>query len=338
MSVRISQTNLLPLGALLWGASVFGGGGAMAAPSAPDATFDLDGVHYDVRDGMLYQGPTGGVQQEVQRVYDPDFYAKNFGRDGDRVVRIGANGERYPVKMDIDEGFENAPTIATLVGIDRGWTDFTLLGPAARSPADYSKLRQRILSGKGDFIDNRVEPSTIHAHLGHAALRTSGVAANMQVSKASLTSGLVHYRKGDDFWYSAWYFLEKGRPWSLVDLESSFLDQGGGMRLMLTDDLRPYFQLKWPSRPEYRTNPGNNVTLKSGVWTHIKIHFLLSEGSDGRSQLWVDDNLVIDAHGVNLPVSKIVYDSLEIGLTSIPPSTETILYVDDVKVSHDELF
>ncbi len=330
------RTKLMVMGSLIM---IAGGTAAAAGSNVPEASFDLDGSHYDVVDGMLLQGPSRGVQKAVQRVYDPEFYVKNFAQDGNQLVRLGNDGQKYPVKPDLNEGFENAKSIVDLIGLERGWTDFTLLGPASRSAGEYSALRQRILRGKSTFLDNRVEPSSERAHSGLTSLRTYSVASNgdMQLTKASLGSSLFHFKKGEHFWYSAWYFLEKGRPWSLVDLESTFLDQGGGMRLMLTDDLRPFFQLKWPSRPEYRAEAPDDTVLRSGVWTHIKVHFLLSEGADGVAQLWIDDHLTIDAKGQTLPVAKIVYDSLEVGNTANPPKTETVLFIDDIKASHQQV-
>ena len=319
--------------------TITSGGAARAGSPAPEASFDLDGSHYDVIDGTLFQGRSGGPQQAVQQVYDPDFYSKNYAQHGSQIVRLGSGGETYPVIENLNEGFENVTSIAGLIGLERGWTEFTLLSPAARSPGEYTALRQRILQGRSQFLDNRVEPSNERAHSGTTSLRTYSVAARsgMPVTKASLSSSLFHFKKGEHFWYSAWYFLERGRPWSLVDLESTFLDQGGGMRLMLTDDLRPYFQLKWPSRPEYHPAASDRSVLRSGVWTHIKIHLLLSESADGAAQLWIDNQLIIDAKGQTLPFGKIVYDSLEVGNTSNPPQVESVLFIDDIKASHQEV-
>lgn len=316
-------------------------GAVASAVSAatPEASFDLDGKHYEIVNGTLFEGAVGDAQNRVQEVYDPNFYAKSYGQEGGKLMRLGDNGEKFPVMMSVDENFDQTRSIADLIGLQHGWTEFTLLAPATPTPPAYSELRQRILHGQAGFIDNRVEPSTLRAHSGTTSLRTYSVSAGagMQLTKASMTSALMHFKKGDDFWYSAWYFLEKGHPWSIVDLESTYLDQGGGMRLMFTDDLHPYFELKWPSRPMYRPVAGNTTVLPSGVWTRIQVHFFLSEGDDGVAQLWIDGNKVIDAKGQTLPVAKIVFDSLEIGMTSNPPRTETILFVDDVQASHQPL-
>ena len=330
------RTKLMVVG---WLVMIASGTAGAAGSHVPEASFDLDGSHYDVIDGMLFEGPSGSAQKAVQRVYDPEFYAKHFAQDGNQLVRFGSDGQKYPVISELNETFENTQSIVDLIGLERGWTDFTVLTPATPSAGEYSALRQRILQGKSEFLDNRVEPSRERAHSGATPLRTYSVASkgDMQLTKASLGSSLFHFKKGEHFWYSAWYFLEKGRPWSLVDLESTFLDQGGGMRLMLTDDLRPFFQLKWPSHPEYRAQAQDDTVLRPGVWTPIKVHFLLSEGADGVAQLWIDDHLIIDAKGQTLPVAKIVYDSLEVGITANPPETETVLFIDDIKASHEQV-
>ena len=44
----------------------------------------------------------------------------------------------------------------------------------------------------------------------------------MITAKASLTSSLMHFVKGDDVWFSGWFLVPEGAslPFTLADLES----------------------------------------------------------------------------------------------------------------------
>ncbi len=307
---------------------------------SPEAVFDIDGKHYEIHGGAMYEGSPGSNSKTlVQWVYDPDYYAKSYVSEGGKTYLRGADGERYPVMLGVDEGFEGTKSIRDLVNLQHGWNELTLLSPGAPSPNAYVLLRQRLLKGQADFIDNRVEPSTKRAHTGNTSLLTHAVKASngMPVTKASLTNQLVMFKKGDDFWFSGWYYLEQGRPWSIVDIKSSFLDQRGGMRLMFTDDLRPYFQLKWPTRVEYHPSLNSTAVLRQGMWTSIRVHFFLSEGTDGRAELWLNGVKVIDGRGQTLPLAKVVLDSFEIGLTANSPQIDTLMYLDDIVLSHQPI-
>jgi hypothetical protein len=81
----------------------------------------------------------------------------------------------------------------------------------------------------------------------------------MTCSKASLETGLAYFVRGDDFWYSAWYFIVGGQPLGLVDLESTYIDEGPGPRVLLSETGAPRVELKWADKPTYRARPGNRV-------------------------------------------------------------------------------
>ena len=36
----------------------------------------------------------------------------------------------------------------------------------------------------------------------------------------------MYFKSGEDIWFSAWYFIEKGRPTSLIDFEWFLLFPG----------------------------------------------------------------------------------------------------------------
>jgi hypothetical protein len=277
------------------------------------------------------------LAQETE-LYDPDFFAKNYQvEDGQVYILDPDSGERYLVKRYFSDSFENAASIRDLIGLERGWTSFTLQSPQAPTVEDYNKLADQILKGESGFLDNRVEPSSRHAHSGQKSLKTLAVApvSGMSCTKASLSSMLMYYVKGDDVWYSAWYYYEKiGKFNTLMDLESTYVLGYPGMRICLNSGYL-YFELaKWTPKSLYRQNVSPETPFPIKRWVHIKTRLRLSEGEDGIVQLWQDGKLIIDQRGQTLPFAGAVYNSLEIGLSAhaFGPNT-AVLYVDDVVIS-----
>ena len=143
----------------------------------------------------------------------------------------------------------------------------------------------------------------------------------------------MYFKSGEDIWFSAWYFIEKRRPTSLIDFECSYFFQGAGMRLLLNEKLQPRIEMKWPTRPTYYANVNKNAALPNGHWFNLKIHYLLSKDSNGQIQLWLDDQLILDHSGQTLPIDRAIYDRMEVGITANPKSQDTVLFVDDIKVA-----
>lgn len=326
------------------GAPSPGGGQQERAVTTPsdnseiDAVVEQDGVRYELRRGGVYEVKPGGERVLIRRIYDADFHEKNYEVENGVTYRVDeAANVRLPVLRNFRESFENAPDIQSLIGPGRGWSGFTLQSPRAPEVRDYNTLRQRIMRRQSGFLDNIVEPSTERARTGAASLRL--VAApptrRMTVTKSSLDTGLVYFRKGDHFWYSGWYYLEEGRPLGVMDLESSFIEDGPGMRVLFSEDGRPRMELKWADKPTYRA--ANPAYLRTGAWTNIKVHLYLSEREDGVIQLWVGETLAVNARGQTLPVKDAVYDRLQVGITANPPGSRSVVYLDDIEVSTDPL-
>jgi len=301
------------------------------------ATAKIDGKLYEVIHGVAYEVDLdSGSRTFAKRLYDPDFYETNYQTIDGTVYRVNTgDGKMYAVRTSLSDDFENATTVHDLIGIEREWTSLTLQGPGAPTVPDYVKLRQQILKREGDFLDNRVEPSAERAHRGKKSLRVYAVPASrkMPLTKSSLDTELLHFVKGDHFWFSGWFFLEQGRPTTIVDLECSFVDQGPGMRVLFTEQLRPYMELKWMDKPTFKPQKNSDVVFPRSRWVHVKVHWYLSEREDGVAQLWFDGKKVIDEQGQTLPFDGVVYDRLEIGISANPKGTTTVLFVDDVTVS-----
>ena len=223
--------------------------------SAVELTVDHEGTTYKLIDGDLYRVVASNRLAFVEKLYDKDFWEKNYAQREGRIFRVdGDTGKRYPTRRHFEDGFENADLITDLIGIERGWNAFTLQSSSTPSVPEYVQLRNRILRGEAKFIDNRVEPSSENPHTGIKALKCYSLAPtpNMVCAKASLSTELLYFVKGDDVWFSGWYFIpEGGMPFTLMDLECTWIKEHPGMRIMIEDGAA-MFELKWAGKPKYR--------------------------------------------------------------------------------------
>lgn len=306
-------------------------------PSAADlekVAMEHEGNRVAIVDGVAYLYDRDAKKWEFyKRIVEKGWFEKNYVVEGDRVFRVADDGSKVEVSKRFKSGFEDAATIKDLIGLKPGWTAFTVQSPKSPEVADYVKLRQRILKGEATFLDNVVEPSTAKAHGGKAALRTSSVASpkSMVCCKSSLQTELIHFKKGDDFWYSAWYFVEDRVPFTLMDLESTWIEGHSGIRIT-TSEKGLGFELKHPPKPHYR--PTNPTPVPVGKWFHVVAHVKLDE-KDGVCEIWQDGVKVCEGKGQTLPMVDTIYNSLEIGISAT--NVESTMWVDDVEVSDKEL-
>ncbi len=275
-------------------------------------------------------------------LYDKNFYDKNFETEDGQIYRKDPNTDkRYPVMRTFREDFENASTLGDFISLKRGWTHFTLQSPQAPTIADYNKLRKQILTHNKNFLDNRLEPSSQQAHTGQQSLKALAVAptADMVCTKASLHTSLLHFVKGDDVWFSAWYYVEKAGTFNtLMDLETTFIRNHPGMRICLSGGALHFEFAKWFPKSIYRQSYKKKIPFPIGRWVHLKARLFLSDQKDGIIQLWQDDVLIIDQRGQTLPFADAVYNDLEIGLSAHSNSPgSAILYVDDLTISAEHL-
>ena len=227
-----------------------------------ELTLEHEGTTYKLYRGDVYRvGPETGRLTFFESLYDPDFFAKNYVVvDGIPNKKDPETGKLYPTRRHFDEGFEDASGVQDLIGPERGWTSFTLQSPAAPSIPEYNALRQRIMTGQGTFLDNRIETSTDFAHSGKQSLKCTSLppTRGMVTAKASLTSSLMHFVKGDDVWFSGWFLVpdERSQPFTLTDLESTWLKEHPGMRIMLDPPGYLMLELKWAVQAEVPPGEG----------------------------------------------------------------------------------
>ena len=303
--------------------------------SAP--LINSQGKAYRVVRGAAYEVQGSQLVFRTQ-LYDPDFYAKNYRQEKGIIYRYVDADHKYPVLTSMNEGFEGASRLPELIGPARGWNSFTLQGPATPTVDDYVRLRKVILEQGGDFVDNRIEPSAATVHGGARSLRAYAYPSSwrLDVSKASLETVLLHFRKGDDFWFAGWFYIANGTPVGILDLESSYLPEYPGLRILLSDTLQPRVELKWADKPTYHVAPASAV-LARNRWHYIRLHAYLSDGADGRVEMWLNGTQILNVTGQTLPLPDSVYDRLEIGVTANQSGTAE-LFVDDMRFDRTPLF
>lgn len=313
----------------------------MPDESQVELTLEHEGTTYKLVDGNLYRVASPTRLVYVDAIYDRDFLKTNYAEQGGTTFRIvSETGQRYPTLRRFRDDFENAHQITDLVNEQRGWTSFTLQSSSTPSVPEYVALRSRILRGESTFVDNRVEPSSEMAHSGTRALKCFSLAPtpSMICAKSSLSSELLYFAKGDDVWFSAWYYIPSGRmPFTLMDLECTWIKEHPGIRIMLEDGAA-MLELKWGHKPKYRQAQAVRVPIPVDQWVHLKARLHLSEVADSQVQLWQDDQLLIDTQGQTLPLAGAIYDSLEIGISahSFGPDS-AMVYVDDVAIADQPL-
>ena len=299
-------------------------------------TFQIEGKIYTIIDGDFFElNPETNENTFVLQYYDPEFFEKNYVKEKGTTYRL-VNEDRFQVLYEFREDFEDADSIHDLMVEDLDdirWTHFTLQSPSTPSIKEYNDLKQCIIQDKCDFIDNRVEPSTDFAHSGVTSLKTFSIppSAEMKTAKASLSTEVLHYTKGDDVWFSGWFYLKEGRPTTIMDLESTWLKGDSGIRILMTENSELYVELKALDKPEWKQK--NPIVFPSGKWVNVKTHFVLDE-KNGLVELWQDDIKIIEGEGRTLPNHDTIYNSLEVGTSSNPHLTTTTLYVDDVTISN----
>lgn len=282
---------------------------------------------------------SGGAWQLVQALYDPDFFSKNYKAEPDcRIYRLDAStGSRFEVKRTLSESFEGVSSLRNLVGPERGWTGFTLQSPLAPTVPDYVALRTCLLNDTCTFRDNRLEPATDRAHGGSASFKATSVppSAGMVTAKASLESTLMYFIKGDHVYFSGWFFVAQGKPFSLFDMESDWISESPGPRVILGEDNGLRVELKWADKPTYVQPAGSFRAFPSNAWVRVQVHYYLSEADDGIVQVWQNGELIIDAKGRTFPIPDAVMNSFEVGISANNHAGESsILYFDDLKLSN----
>lgn len=207
-------------------------------------------------------------------------------------------------------------------------------------PADASRWNGTQREGGPSAGSNLVELTTEKTHSGKQALKcVAAPSEGKNVSRADIERSGLRFTKGDNVWFSGYFWLPSDTDASLVflwDLETTQLRNSPGRRLFLQDGEFFASDLgKWWTGQKFRQPPGEQVKFPKDKWVQVKIHLLLSEGNDGRMQVWQDGQKVLDAMGKTLPRASTIYDRMQVGVTANGrPNRAQTIYVDDVVLSN----
>jgi hypothetical protein len=297
------------------------------SPDTPaQLTFEQDGQTFAIVDGKAYQVHASGRRTFVDNLFDPDFYTKNYRvREGKVFQMDPESGTLYPVTRTFREDFEGAATVEDLFTAARWHTNNVDQKRAGQRDNYYAQ-------------GNRVTLSRDVVHTGKAALRLYAVPSSRDVSKASISKGIMYFKKGDDVYFSGWFFFEDtpsiydAGGFTLFDLESTFM-KSVGLRTIFRINDSLTFELELP-KTQFRQDRGSEVSFPTRRWVHIETHAVLSDEA-GLVEIWQDGRKVLEKKGRTLPLADTVYDRFEIGITAIAQGSkyEKVLYVDDVAIS-----
>lgn len=190
---------------------------------------------------------------------------------------------------------------------------------------------------------NRVELTSEQVRSGARALKL--VAApydGRTASKADIVRKGLHFVKGDDVWFTGWFYLVGADDVANVflwDLEADRKRNAPGRRLFLQSGGLIASDLgKWHSGEKFRQPRGRGTPFPTDKWVRLKVRLHLSDGSDGQLQVWQDDKEVLNARGQTLPTAKAIYNRLQVGITANGNTTHArTLYLDDVVLSNRPL-
>ncbi len=205
---------------------------------------------------------------------------------------------------------------------------------------------------------NRIEIVNTMAFRGQKSLMLIAAESNSDVSKASLEKEQLDFREGDIVKMAAMVFIpskQNLKDLFLFDLEcvncwnkGIFKNPHMGIRLMLRDELgfvsiergkigfrnEPFYPIKpWKPFPEDR-------------WVKLDWVLNLSTKVTGQTAVYIDNELVLWASGINMPnVSPVYklfglgasgqmqYDKFEFGITANGFQGKTTIYMDDISIS-----
>jgi hypothetical protein len=317
-------------------------------PALVEMSKTSDGIEYRLlKDGRLFRvDNTWGRWHYIDTVFFPEKMRDAYKKVDGVVFRFDEeSGLQLPVRRNFTEGFEDLELgvrgTRQLIGEVRGWGSLTLQSPKAREVRDYVALRTKILQHNGSFLDASVMPDDVHVHSGSRSLRCVAPPkpSDMITCKSSVSSPLVYFVNGDDFWYQAFYYAEDSLPFTILDLECEWIKQHAGIRVRINEQSQMEAELKALDKPTFRQKDSAIVLFPMNRWVKVTVHFRLSHREDGIVQLWQDDQLVVDSAGVTLPWSEAVYSSLEVGISAHSYGTEVCkLWIDDIMVADHPFF
>jgi len=286
--------------------------------------------------GEAYLIEDGKCSFAVQ-LFEPGFFEDHYLETDSGTFLIDEDNVFFQPFESFEEDFERYMEsldffIRDVNDRSRFFSAFTMQSPSAKTVDNYVELRKCIFDGSCDFIDNRFDLVPDPLDASNQVLKFFSVApsSDMVTAKSSISSTLVLFQSGDDFWYVARYYIEDVLPTTIADFESSYFEGGPGPRLIFRGD-HLAVENKFGEKITYNQAPGTEVSFPLNQWVKVKIH-LKYDVEAGTIQVWQNDELIIDATGPNMPLDFWIQDRIEVGISAT--SQEVVLYVDDIKFSN----
>lgn len=275
-----------------------------------------------------------GTCSFILKYFESNFLDDNYIIDG-ASVSLKVENSSWPVVNDFTEDFENYASFIDLfpkVIADSNlfWNSFTLQSPATPTVDEYNELRNCILAENCDFIDHKIELTADPNDAGNLVLKFTSLAptADMVTAKCSISTQRNFFRKGDDLWYAADYFIASGMPLTIADFENDYFEQGPGPRVFISNNALAV-ENKFGAKDIFRQ--ATPVSVPKNKWFTIKVHFKLSDTGDGIIELWQDGEMLISTQGLNIPTSNSIQNSLEVGISAT--SEASTMFMDNIKIS-----
>lgn len=205
------------------------------------------------------------------------------------------------------------------------WSTMTLLSPQVRSAMANRGLREDILAGNADFVENRIDAED-------GAVRFTSVNAKkvMTATKTLLENNRLWFIKGNDLWFKADFFLDEYVPYSIAAFREEGRKFRPGPEVIIWE--QRYLGLELGSAPEARLEQ-RDVSVPYGQWFEVKVHMKLDDVS-GKVHIWQDGELVLEGEMQTLVAANSLLNVLEVGITASAPVG---MLVDNVEISREPL-
>lgn len=274
------------------------------------------------------------IDQNGDGVADQTFWIA--GLSVESVIAFNTGPTYIALERGIDENFEGVASLSSMFVPAGQWTDITIIDPTINTNAEQRALKSDILAGGSGWASSRIDISSEQVHDGSTAIKfvAAGATSATPTTKASLDTHLAQYGDGDVFFFSGMFKVQSGTPLGILDLESSHDAESPGLRLLLDEAGHMRVEFKAGSKPTVYAS--DDVRLSVGDWARVSVRYDLSTGADGNFQVWLDNRLVIESTGVNLPHAGAVYDRVQVGVTANSSVNAAVVFADGLKSGHLE--
>ena len=221
------------------------------------------------------------------------------------------------------------------------------------NPDQFSGIQIQNSSGGSNMLSLVSSPVVS----GSTAMRVDALATNGTLSKADIEKADLHASVGSTISIAASYYIEGTADLTdllLADLECCSCwdpnvpnNQCPGVRLMLKPN--GYLGIE-RGKILGSTLEQTQVSLPRDTWFRLRWESVLDSTDAGINRLYVDDVLVLEAAGANMPNPEdfaalfaaqgitfqlqepLIYERVQLGATANPTAQDVVMYIDDVEI------